>query len=193
MNVASPDFPRADPLREGESSIPHFNAEYCAESPPSDEATPQDLTGEQADFYQALRGKMRAFLNKLGPGFKYAEIVLLAPDMFHVLCRLVVDKRIPPLQKAKLAATLAYFVTPIGIVPEALVGPIGYIDDVALTAYVLNGVLNSEQAYVVREHWAGDGDILAVVQNVLHVADSAIGAGLWQRIKGVRFVRPFQR
>jgi uncharacterized membrane protein YkvA (DUF1232 family) len=136
---------------------------------------------------------MRGFLLKLGPHFKYADILLVAPDMFHVLCRLVADKRIPPLQKAKLAATLAYFATPIGIVPQALVGPIGYIDDVALTAYVLNGVLNSKQAHVVREHWAGDEDILTVVQNVLEVADSAIGGGLWQRIKGLRIPRGFGR
>jgi hypothetical protein len=54
-------------------------------------------------------------------------------------------------------------------------------------------VLNSAQAHIVREHWAGDEDILAVVQNVLEVADSAIGAGLWQRMKGLRLPRGFRR
>lgn len=143
----------------------------------------------ERDFYQKLRGRMRSALDKLGPGFKYADLLLVAPDLFHLLCRLAADRRVPPIQKAKLVATIAYFITPIGVVPEALVGPIGYIDDVALAAYVLNGMLNSAEAPLVREHWAGDKDILNVVQGVLEVADSAIGSGLWRRIKGVRLPR----
>lgn len=187
MNSAASNPPEAPPEQNDPGEVPHFVGEF------ESEGIPEDLSPQQRDIYQGVRKRMRGFLGKLGPGFKYADIVLLAPDMFHVLCRLVADKRIPPLQKAKLAATLAYFATPIGIVPEALVGPIGYIDDVALTAYVLNGVLNSEQAHIVREHWAGDEDILTVVQNVLEVADSAIGAGLWQRIKGAQLLRKFRR
>lgn len=148
-----------------------------------------DLTAAERDFYQKLRQRMRRALEAVGPGFKYADILLVAPDLFHVLLRLVADRRVRPVQKAKLAATIAYFVTPVGIVPEALVGPIGYIDDVALAAYVLNGMLNSDEAHLVREHWAGDKDILGVVQGVLEVADSAIGSGLWRRLKGVRFLR----
>ena len=152
-----------------------------------DTAVDEGLTPSQHDFYQGLRKKIRSYLELAGPGLKYADILLVAPDLFHVLCRLVADKRIPPVQKAKIAATLAYFITPIGVVPEALVGPIGYIDDVALSAYVLNGLLNSEQADIVREHWAGNKDVLEVVRGVLEVADSAIGSGLWRRIKGVRW------
>jgi uncharacterized membrane protein YkvA (DUF1232 family) len=184
VNSAASNSPEGPPEPNDAEEIPHYVGEF--------DGVPEDLSKDQADVYQAVRQRMRGFLSKLGPGFKYADILLVAPDMFHVLCRLVADRRIPPLQKAKLAATLAYFVTPIGIVPEALVGPIGYIDDVALTAYVLNGVLNSEQAHIVREHWAGDEDILSVVQNVLEVADSAIGAGLWQRVKGLHLLRKFR-
>jgi uncharacterized membrane protein YkvA (DUF1232 family) len=154
---------------------------------PGTPAETEGLTQSQYDFYQGIRTKLRSWLTQAGPGLKYADILLVAPDIFHVLCRLVADKRIPPIQKAKVAATLAYFITPIGVVPEALVGPIGYIDDVALAAYVLNGLLNSEQADIVREHWAGDKDILEVVRGVLEVADSAIGSGLWRRLKGVRW------
>lgn len=130
---------------------------------------------------------MRAFLSKVGPGFKYADILLVAPDLLHVLIRLAADKRVPPFQKAKLAATIAYFIVPIGVVPEALVGPIGYIDDVALAAYVLSSMLNSKEAHLVREHWAGEGNVLDVVQGILDVAQSAIQGGLWRNLKGFRF------
>ena len=36
---------------------------------------------------------------------------------------------------------------------------------------------------IIYEHWAGDGDILASIQNVLTVADNYLGHGLWERIK----------
>jgi len=148
------------------------------------------LTARERDFYQHLRRSIRAYLARRGP-FKFADMLLVGPDLFHLLCKLVVDPRVPPFDKAKLAATIAYFIAPIGVIPEVLTGPIGYIDDIALAAYVLNGLLNSEAAPIVREHWAGDQDVLAVVRGVLEVAESAISGGLWQRLKGVRL--PFGR
>lgn len=161
-----------------------FDAEFLEQAFSGE--PPSGMTARQADFYQKLRVRIRTWLLKVGPGFKYADILMVAPDMFHLLCKLVADKRVPPGQKAKLAATLAYFIIPIGIVPEALVGPIGYVDDVALTAYVLSRMLNSDQADIVREHWAGDGDVLQVVQGILEVAENAIGTGLWKNLKGIR-------
>lgn len=149
----------------------------------SDDTTPPGL---DPDFYRKHRKRLRSWLTGRSQHLKYAELVLLAPDMLHVLIKLGADRRVSPFQRAKLAATVAYFVAPIGLVPEALVGPIGYVDDVALAAYVLNGMLNSDQAHLVHEHWAGDGDILNIVQGVLEVADSAIGSGLWRRLKGHR-------
>lgn len=130
---------------------------------------------------------MRGLLSQIGPGFKHADILLVAPDLLHVLIRLAADRRVRPAQKAKLMATIAYFVIPIGLVPEALVGPIGYIDDVALAAYVLSSMLNSDEAPIVREHWAGEGNVLDVVKGILDVAESAIRGGLWRNLKGFRF------
>lgn len=144
------------------------------------------MTPLQADFYQSFRKRIRTWLVRASPGAKYAETLLLAPDLFHLLCRLSVDKRVAPLQKAKLLATIAYFVVPIGVVPEALVGPIGYIDDVALAAYVLHGMMNSGDRDIVLEHWAGDKDLLSAIQGVLEIVDSAIASGLWRRLKGVK-------
>lgn len=148
------------------------------------------MSKRERDFYQHLRRTIRAYLAKRG-SFKYAELLLVGPDLFHLLCRLATDPRIPAFDKAKLVATIAYFISPVGLVPEVLTGPIGYVDDIALAAFVLNGLLNSDSAPIVREHWAGDQDVLAVVQGVLEVAESAISGGLWQRIKGVRL--PFGR
>lgn len=151
----------------------------------------EDDTQHQ-DFYQNLRRRIRAWLAGKGAGYKYADILLLGPDLFHLLCRLVIDPAVPLGEKAKLAATIAYFVSPLDLVPEGLAGPVGYVDDIALTAYVLNGLLKSTGAEVLRKHWAGEGDVLGAIQRVLDAADGALASGLWSRLKSLadRGLRP---
>ena len=135
----------------------------------------------EGDFYQNLRKKIRDWVEREGGGTRWAEYVLLAPDLLHLLCKLSVDPAVPVAQKAKLAVAIAYFVSPIDLIPEALLGAVGYVDDVAFAAYVLNSIISTDAA-LVQKHWAGDGDVLDVVRRVLKVADQMVGSGLWKRL-----------
>jgi uncharacterized membrane protein YkvA (DUF1232 family) len=138
------------------------------------------------DFYQNLRIKIRAWLtSKEGKENKYAEYLLFAPDLFHLLCKLALDNRVPVQEKAKLAAAIAYFVSPVDLFPEILVGPVGYVDDIALAAFVLNSVVNTTDQEIVREHWAGDGNVLELIQQIIKKADEMVGKGLWAKLKGL--------
>jgi len=139
------------------------------------------------DFYQRLRDRIHDWLESHGEGFDYAEILLVAPDLIHLLCKLVLDPDVPKSEKAKLAVAISYFISPIDAIPEALVGPIGYLDDIAVACFVLNGLLNKTPEEVVVRNWAGQTNILELIEEVLSVADEMIGAGLWRRIR--RFVR----
>ena len=139
------------------------------------------MNKEQQDFYLKLRKKITDFLEKKNT--PYADVLLLAPDMFHLLVKLSLDERVPTKQKAKFIGVIAYFISPIDLLPEFLLGPIGYLDDIALTAYVLNNYINAADAQIVRELWAGDQDILTSIKNVLAIADKAIGSGLWKKIQ----------
>jgi len=142
------------------------------------------MASQNLDFYQNLRNQIREWLKTdEGKSNKWSEYLLLAPDILHLICKLSVDKRVSVKDRAKLAALIAYFIAPIDLIPEAIVGPVGYLDDIALSAYVLNGIINNTDAEVVRKHWAGDGDILEIIQEILKVADEMIGAGLWKRLK----------
>jgi len=108
------------------------------------------------DFYQSLRKRIRTWLDAQGKNYKYADYLLFAPDLFHLLACLILDKRIPAEEKVKLAGPVAYFIAPIDLIPEAVVGPAGYIDDIALAAYVLNCLINAGHGDV-----AGDGSVAA--------------------------------
>lgn len=138
----------------------------------------------QEDFYQNLRNKMKDWLNtQEGKDYKWAEYIMFAPDLFHLLIKMSFDKEVPTAEKAKLAAAIAYFVSPIDLIPEALLGPIGFADDIAVAAWVLNSIVNDSDPEIVRKHWAGEGEVLEIIQKIIKTADAMVGSGLWAKIK----------
>ena len=140
---------------------------------------------DKNDFYQKLRVRVKDWASREGKDSTVFKYVLIAPDFFHFLCKLMLDSRVPGREKNKVAAAIAYFISPVDLIPEGLVGPAGYIDDVALAAYVLNSILNSVGPEVLEDHWAGDSDVLDTVREVVGVADRLVGSGMWKRIKGL--------
>lgn len=139
---------------------------------------------KNADFYQKLRVKIKKWVESgEGKASPWAEYILFAPDLFHLLCKLVVDPDVSPKEKAKIAFAIAYFISPIDLMPEALLGPLGYADDVVLATYVLNSVIQNTPDEVIVRHWAGERDAVEVIRHILSVADEMIGSGLIRKLK----------
>jgi len=138
----------------------------------------------EMDFYQKLRVKFKDWMaTDEGQTSKWAEYLMFAPDLFHLLCKLAIDKDVSVPDKAKLAGAIVYFISPIDLVPEALLGPLGFADDVVVAAWVLNDMINRVDQDIVRNHWAGEEDVLEVIQQIIAVADQMLGSGLWEKIK----------
>jgi uncharacterized membrane protein YkvA (DUF1232 family) len=139
---------------------------------------------KQQDFYKKLRNDVKTWINKnLDKKNEWSDHILIAPDIFHLMCKLSVDKDVPTGKKVKLVAGIAYFISPIDLLPEGLIGPIGYLDDIALAAYVLNDLINEIDPQIVRKNWAGEQDILDLIKTILANADKMIGGKLWQKIR----------
>jgi uncharacterized membrane protein YkvA (DUF1232 family) len=142
------------------------------------------MVDRNRDFYHRLREQIRDWLGtEKGRTSQWSEYLMLAPDLFHLLWKLSLEPEVPATDKAKLAGALVYFISPIDLIPEAIVGPIGYVDDIALAAYVLNGIVNHTDPEVLRRHWAGEDEVLEVIQRVLAAADRMVGSGLWRKLK----------
>ena len=142
------------------------------------------MSDKNSDYYQRLRGQIRDWLQSdEGQSQQWAEYLLFAPDLFHLLWKLSTDPDVPAADKAKLAGVIAYFISPIDLIPEAIVGPIGYVDDIALAAYVLNGMLNHTDPEVLRKYWAGETDILEVIKRILAAADRMMSAKVLGKLK----------
>ena len=96
------------------------------------------------DFYRRLRKKvMKWFESEDGKQSKWREYIVLAPDLFYLLCRLMIDRDVPAEDKAKIGAVIAYFILLVDLLPEAFLGVLVYADDGVLAAYILNKITNS--------------------------------------------------
>ncbi len=140
---------------------------------------------KEAGFYKKLRNKLQAWLDsKDGQNNEWSKYLIWAPDLFYLMWKLSQDERVPKSEKVKLLAALAYFISPIDLLPEAIFGPAAFTDDIALAAYVLNGLVNYTDPEIIHEHWPGDDDVLEVIQRILNTADRMLGKGLWNKLKG---------
>lgn len=142
------------------------------------------MNQKQQDFYQKIRTRINEWIRtKSNRENRWSEYILLAPDLFHLICKLIIDPEVPSSKKMKIAALIAYFISPVDFIPEGLIGPLGYLDDIALTAYLLNDLINEVNPQVVRRHWAGDKDVLILVKTILLNADKMLGSRLWKKIR----------
>jgi len=147
----------------------------------SDEAAPQPERASR--FYDRLRGSIQRYVEKKsGVLGKTAEFLLLVPDIFILLWRLTTDGRVTGKDKLLLGSAVAYFIFPFDILPEALLGPMGFMDDLVFGVFVLNKILGADPQ-VVREHWSGNEDVLVTIQRVLAAADGLVGSDMVGKIK----------
>ncbi|CCF13169.1 conserved hypothetical protein [Brevibacillus laterosporus GI-9] len=138
-------------------------------------------------FYDKLREKVEKFIRSKGMPEGSTLYLLLAPDLFVLLARLLVDKRVATGAKAIAALAVAYFISPVDLIPEALIGPIGYLDDIVLAVYALHKILSSTEQVIVQEHWNGKENLLQVITDVISKADELVGTHILKRIDALLF------
>jgi uncharacterized membrane protein YkvA (DUF1232 family) len=137
-------------------------------------------------FYDRMRENIRRYLERRGTLAGTAgEYLLLAPDVFVLLWRLVNDARVDSKNKVMLGTGIAYFLFPLDLMPEAFLGPVGYLDDLVFGVYLLNRLLTSVDASVLKQHWSGNEDLLLVIKNVLAAADNLVGSNMLSRLKKI--------
>ena len=134
-------------------------------------------------FYDRLRESIHEFTREKGVIGKTAEYLMLVPDIFMLLWRLTTDKRVSGKSKILLGTGVAYFILPFDLIPEAIVGPIGYLDDLVFAVYVLNRVLADTDVSILREHWSGEGDVLEKIRSVLGAADTLVETKVGSKLK----------
>ncbi len=132
-----------------------------------------------------LYDRLRASVLELRPGRAsgLGDLLLLLPDMVVLLFRLVRDPRVPLGAKLIAGAALAYVISPIDLVPEVLLGPIGLIDDLLIVGAALSQLLKVVHPDVVRQHWPGQGDALDTIDRVMTWANEKVTARISNTVR----------
>lgn len=141
------------------------------------------MLAQELDFQTRLEAHVHGWLHSDGGrADPHADLIALAPELFHLACRLVADADVPAEERARLGAAIAYFVIPSDIIPEALAGPRGYLDDVAITAAALSKVA----PVLLERHWRGEGSAAEAVRTVLARAEEALGDhAIWRKLRSL--------
>ncbi len=137
-------------------------------------------------FYTRLRRRISTWLSRhTGIDGKIRDALLLLPDLFVLVTRLIRDSRIDIGPKLQLIAAATYVISPIDLVPDFLL-PFGLIDDTVALAFALGRIVRMmDQAgeAVLREHWEGQGDVLERIQWIISNASQWLGAGTLGKLK----------
>jgi|ERR1700683_352177 uncharacterized membrane protein YkvA (DUF1232 family) len=101
---------------------------------------------------------------------KMAGLLLFIPNLVRLLFALLRDERVSRSDKAILAGTLIYVISPIDIIPD-FIPFIGQVDDAYLLAISVLRLLNRAERNIVLEHWKGEVDIKELVTTIANVAE----------------------
>lgn len=146
-----------------------------------------ELNPKEVRFYDRVRATVVAPGTRLGSSL--ADLLLLLPDLSVLLFRLARDPRVPIGAKLIAGLGVGYVLSPIELLPEIVLGPIGLIDDLLVVGTALSRLLKSVHPDVVRAHWSGQGDALDAIHRVTDWTEEQVTQrlpGLLRRALGAR-------
>ena len=141
--------------------------------------------GKLLSFYDRMRSQVLDAAERRNQklGKPVVEALLLVPDVFVLLVRLMLDKQVPADARALIGGAIAYFVLPLDLFPEAAVGGVGYLDDLVLASAVLSQALGGELEPYAKKYWNGEQELRQVLHDVSKSAGALLGRDLYGRLK----------
>jgi uncharacterized membrane protein YkvA (DUF1232 family) len=85
--------------------------------------------------------------------------VLAVPDFFVMMVRLARDPRVSAKSKILVGAVIAYFLSPLDVIPD-LLGGLGLVDDLAIALFAIEELKSAVPTTVLEEAWPGEGKVL---------------------------------
>ncbi|MFH1070758.1 MAG: DUF1232 domain-containing protein [Candidatus Glassbacteria bacterium] len=132
-----------------------------------------DADSRERKFYDSLKSRIMDWIGrKLGARIEgLACFAFLLPDILMLLGRILVDRRAPRRLRIKLGIVIAYLASPLDLIPEGVLGPLGLVDDLVLAAFALNRVFAEVEDEIIEEHWSGEKRHLEKLHDLADLAD----------------------
>ena len=107
---------------------------------------------------------------------EFSQLIHQAPALYKMMTRLLDDRDLPRSMSPLVIAAIAYFILPEDIIPEEKYGPIGYVDDIYLCAFVANEVAKeSASPDILARNWEGKMPVATLVKEILDREKELIG------------------
>ena len=102
------------------------------------------------------------------PGATLRDAVRIVPDAIRLVHRLARSRELDRGARVRLYLLLGYLAIPIDLVPD-IIPVIGYADDAIVIGVVLRSVIRRTGPDIVREHWPGSDDGLALLAQLCRI------------------------
>ena len=132
-----------------------------------------DIRARETRLYDRLRARVVSGVPGARSGLR--DLLLMLPDLVVLLGRLARDRRVPASAKVIALIGISYALSPLDLLPDLLLGPLGMIDDLLVVVAALSRILNQVHPDLVRSHWSGQEDLLIALQRVTDWAASWMG------------------
>jgi len=140
---------------------------------------------DMPDFYTNWRLRVYTWLEERSQS-EIADAVMFLPDLLALVIRLLRDPRTPLFFKTQLLLVAIYVVLPVDLVPEAIFGAAGLADDVLIVSVMLLRLLHSAAGLdesLLRQHWAGGGDLVGTLHEVVEGEGEIINPRVWNQLR----------
>lgn len=140
------------------------------------------MADQENDFLERLRIRINYWLENKGAESEFAKHLKWTPEIFELMCKLSLEKEVQIQDKANLAVAISYFLSPFDLFPEALVGTMGYSDDIVLAAIVLNYAFTNLDENILQKHWTKVEDIRLITKAIVADAKKMVGKEMWGKL-----------
>ena len=132
-------------------------------------------------FYEKLRSKIRDMAGKYHD-HPVLDYVLMLPDFFMLLLRLLKDKDVPIKDKSFILALVGYVILPVDFIPD-FIPVIGLMDDLLIVVYGLNTVIKDVDPAILNRHWSGKTNLLNTITNIIEKSNAFMSTKIYSKIK----------
>ena len=136
-------------------------------------------------FYDSLKSRFAGWIkSRLGARVEsLARIAFLLPDILVLLGRILVDSRAPRRLRIKLGIIIAYLASPLDLIPEAVLGQLGLVEDLILAVFALNRVFAEVPKEIIEEHWSGEAQHLDTLRELADLVDGIFSGRVGGRLQ----------
>ncbi len=136
-------------------------------------------------YYRQLQMRVETWLSsKEARRHPFVELYPQLPELFLLLTRLGLDASVEERERVAIFSALKYIVAPFDLIPEGLLGPAGYCDDLVLAALVVDRLASKLDRTQLTRHWHGEEDVVTVARTILESATTMVGDETRARLRG---------